>query len=140
MGKLDDISMADLQAELQRADDPKGVLRLMLAIAYRDGVDVTTLSDRYDIPESTIYYWLDRFEERPLEEALSDGSSPGRPPKLSAAQRATLERWLQQSPREQDLDAKVWTPELVRRLIATEFGVDYSLCHVRRLLREEYEI
>jgi transposase len=140
MGKLDGISMADLQAELQRADGPKGVIRLMVAIAYKDSVDVATLSDRYDIPESTIYYWLDRFEERPLEEALSDGSSPGRPPKLSAAQRATLERWLQQSPGEQDLDAKVWTPELVRRLIATEFGVDYSLGHVRRLLREEYEI
>lgn len=44
----------------------------MIALAYKDGVDVDTISDRYVIPQSTIYYWHDRFENIPTADALRD--------------------------------------------------------------------
>lgn len=140
MDKLDGVPVATLRKALERAEDAKAAKRLMIAIAYRDGVDVATLSDRYGLPESTIYYWLDRFEEQPVDAAATDDSAPGRPAKLAPEQRELVGEWLRRSPREQGVDAAEWTPELLRKRIRQEFGVDYSLGHVRRLLREEYKI
>lgn len=136
MGKLDGVAIATLRDELAHAEGAKEAKRLMVAIAYGDGVGVATLSDRYGIPESTIYYWLDRFEERPVEEATTDDSSPGRPPRLTAEQQAVVEDWLDRSPRDAGIEAAEWTPELLRERIRSAFDVTYSLGHARRLLRE----
>lgn len=134
--KLDDVDADRLRALLADADDPKAVKRLMVALAYEDGESVEALSDRYDVPRSTVYYWLDRFEERPLEAAVRDEDRPGRPPRLDADDREALRADLDREPAELGREADEWTPELVREHLAEEFGVEYSLGHVRRLLRE----
>jgi transposase len=137
MPGVEDVPVAALRRELDRIEDAKAVRRLMVAIAYRDGVDVETLSDRYGIPVSTIYAWLDRFGNRTVTDAVTDDTSPGRPAKLSPEQRRTVRTWLRDSPREAGLDGDEWTPELLRDHIRTAFDVEYSLGHVRRILREE---
>lgn len=136
MGKLEDVPAATLRDALDGAEDPKAVKRLMVALAYKDGVDVGTLSDRYGIPQSTVYHWLDRLETDPVETAVTDDPRPGRPPKLSADQRATVASWLRAPPRERGLDAEEWSPALLRDRIRAAFGVEYSLGHTRRLLEE----
>lgn len=136
MGKLDGVSREALLAELEATDSPKAVKRLMVALAYRDGVSVSTLADRYGIPESTLYYWLDRFAELPVEEAADDDDRPGRPAELDDADREALFRALADPPDAHGFDAAAWTPGLVRTFIEREYGVSYSLGHVRRLLRE----
>lgn len=138
MSKLEDVSAAALRDALDRADDAKAAKRLMIAVAYVDGVDVAVLSERYGIPESTIYYWLGRFEDTAVEDAMTDDPRPGRPSKLAAEQRAAVERWLAATPRELGLDADEWTPELLRNHISDEFGVDYSRAHVQRILEDNY--
>lgn len=134
MGLLESVSTTALRGALDRATGAKAAKRLMVAIAYKDGVDVETLSERYGIPESTIYYWFDRFEDAPIDEAIVDEQRPGRPPKLSADQRATVAEWVRASPRDQGLDAEEWTADLLRERIHETFGVSYSVGHVRRLL------
>ena len=136
MADLEGITASELRGELKTADDPKAVKRLMVALAYLDGVSVGTLVDRYGFPQSTVYSWLDRFEERSLDEALHDDDRPGRPPKLAADQRETLAERLRQPPDEFGLDAAAWTPELLREHVEREFGVRYSVGHTRRLLIE----
>lgn len=133
MSKLEDTSLDDLHSALHRAEEVKAAIRLMVAIAYKDGVSVASLSDRYDIPRSTVYYWLDRFEEHPLDEALADAPRPGRPPKLSESRREAVESWLAGPPEAQGIDAEEWTPDLLRDHIQSTFGIDYSTGHVRRV-------
>lgn len=133
MGKLDDVPAAALRDALDDASGAKAATRLLLALAYKDGVGVETLSERYGVPESTIYSWLDRFESDSIEAAITDADRPGRPSKLSATQRREVAEWLRSSPREYGFDAAEWTPALLRDRIATEFGVTYSLGHLRRL-------
>jgi transposase len=99
-------------------------------------VPVGTLVERYGIPQSTVYSWLDRFEERSLADALRDDDRPGRPPKLDPDQRAALAGHLADSPTEFGLDGPVWTPESVREHVERTFGVRYSVGHARRLLAE----
>ena len=72
MRKLDDVGSDTLRSALNEAGSAKAAKRLMVALAYKDGVTVETISTRYAIPQSTVYYWLSRFEERPIEEAITD--------------------------------------------------------------------
>ncbi|WP_276259075.1 helix-turn-helix domain-containing protein [Haloglomus litoreum] len=128
MVKLEGIDGARLRAALSEVETAKGAKRLMVALAYKDGVDVDVLTARYGIPQSTVYYWLDRFEERGLEDALEDDHRPGRPPKLTDEQRAAVETWLSDPPE----GAERWTADRLRRRISEEFGVEYSAAHVGR--------
>ena len=132
MTKLEDISTDQLKSRLETVNDAKAAKRLMIAIAYKDGEKVKTLAARYGIPQSTIYYWLDRFEGQSLAEALEDEPKPGRPPKLAPEQRAEVESWLEQAPASSDANEEEWTAERLKQRIREEFDIEYSVPHVHR--------
>lgn len=136
MAELDGVTASALREALETAEDPKAVKRLMVALAYLDDVPVATIVERYGIPQSTVYSWLDRFEERPLFDALHDDHRPGRPPELDTDQRATLAAHLAEAPAEFGFEGDTWTPELVRDHVERTFGTRYSVGHARRLLSE----
>lgn len=135
MTKLSTVTVEDLHDALKTAATGKAAKRLMIALAYKDGVSVETLSDRYAIPRSTVYYWLDRFEQLPIDDAVEDDERPGRPPELTAEERDELQIDLVQSPQTFGFDAESWSVETVHEHIRHEYGVEYSYGHVRRLLR-----
>lgn len=136
MDKLADISVDSLLESLEETDSAKATKRLMIALAYKDGVPVDTLSARYGLSRSTVYSWLDRFECRSIESAIQDDSRPGRPPKLDDTQQASVRNALNGAPTECGYEQSAWTPELLQRYIEREYGVSYSLGHVRRIIRE----
>lgn len=136
MRKLRDVDENDLYLAYRGASDAKAVKRLTMAIAYLDGVSVATLSDRYDIPESTIYAWLDRFEDESIDDALRDDTGPGRPPELEPHEFVQLASDIAEGPRSHGLDADEWTANLLQTHISAAYDVDYSEGHTRRLLRQ----
>jgi len=136
MDKLDGVSFPTLRDQLDAAESAKATKRLMVAIAYKDGVSVSVLSERYGVPESTLYYWLDRIAQKPLSEAVEDDDRPGRPSELTDDEREAVFDALADDPAAYGFEASSWTPELVRKLIEREYGVSYSLGHVRRLIRD----
>ncbi len=136
MDKLADITVDRLLEALDEVDSAKAAKRLMIALAYKDGVSVDTLSDRYGLSRSTVYSWLDRFEYRSIESAIEDDSRPGRPPKLDDDQQSAVRTALASDPSAYDYDASKWTPELLQHHIESEYDVSYSLGHVRRIIRE----
>lgn len=135
MAKLSTVAVDELHDALEESPTGKAAKRLMIALAYKDGVSVETLSDRYGIPRSTVYYWLDRFEEMSIEEAVRDDDRPGRPPELTAEERDELRDDLAQSPQTFGFDAESWSTEMIRDHVAEKHGVEYSEGHIRRLLR-----
>lgn len=56
MGKLSSVAVNDLHEPLETVSTAKAAKRLMIALGYKDGVRVDTLSKRYAIPRSTVYY------------------------------------------------------------------------------------
>ncbi|WP_101298431.1 helix-turn-helix domain-containing protein [Halegenticoccus soli] len=136
MSKLADVDDHDLRDALSAVSEAKPAKRLMIALAYKDGVPVSTLSERYGIPRSTLYYWLDRFEAEPIEKAIEDEKRPGRPRKLSSEEQRAIRADLEGTPDEVGYEADEWTPLLLRDHIERETGVSYSVGHTRRLLRE----
>jgi len=135
MNKLDETDADALREALAEATDPKAVKRLMIALAYDDGVPVAVLSERYGIARSTVYSWLDRFETHPIADAIHDEQRPGRPARLGEGERRRLAEALERPPTDIGFEADSWTPELVREYVRQEYGVSYSLGHARRLLR-----
>lgn len=132
MTKLDAVPVEALREALEAADDAKAAKRLMVALAYKDGVAVDTIASRYGIPQSTVYYWLDRFETQSIPAALEDEPRPGRPPKLTAEQRTTVDSWLDESPQAFGYDAERWRAADLRDQIHDAFDVEYSTAHVAR--------
>jgi transposase len=136
VNKLEDVEGDALRDALGEASSAKVAKRLMIALAYADGVRVETLNERYDIPRATVYSWLNRFEQQSISEAIEDESRPGQPSKLITSQRERLFDELVGSPAELGYDAPKWTPERAQRHIEQVYDITYSLGHARRLLRE----
>ena len=138
MNKLDSVDSDALREALAETIDPKAVKRLMIALAYDDSVSVDTLSERHGIPRSTIYSWLDRFEEDSIADAIRDEHRPGRPSLLSEQEREQLTRTLQSPPREIGFSQDSWTLHLIQQYIQQKYDASYSLGHIRRLIRQLY--
>ena len=133
MNKLDDVDPTVLRDVLADTDDAKATKRLVVALVYIDGVAVDELSDRYGIPRSTVYYWLSRFEDRPVREAITDEDRPGRPVELD---RSVLDDLVATPPREYGVEREEWSPAALKAVLEREFDVSYSEGHTRRLLAE----
>lgn len=66
-----------------------------------------------------VYQWLDRFENRDLDDGLYD----------------ELETVLTKSPDEAGYDrVQAWSPRFVQHWLKTHFDVEYTQRHVRRLM------
>lgn len=127
-------SPARLRERLSAFDDRWELLRLVAALNYQNDVPPSTIAAMYGVSERTVYNWLERFRERPLEAAVADRSRPGRPPALPTDQRDELEAALSGSPSEQGYGTDAWTAPLVRRFVSDRFDVEYSERHAARLL------
>ncbi len=136
MKHLTDISVEDLQNALDAVEGKKPTQRLLAAIAYKNGITQTELAEWYGVERRTIYSWLTRLENQPLEQAVYDEHRPGRPRKLSADEQAAFEAALHESPVDVGYEEKSWTPALVREFLLDTFEVEYSRPSCRRLMKE----
>jgi transposase len=135
--KLAGITKAELKARLAEApEDGEAVQRLVAAIEYKNGNSPADIEDKYGWAERTVYHWLDYLEERGLDEGLTDRPRSGRPPDLSDDDRQQFFEDLHESPEDHGYDRQAWFPPMARDHLETAYGVEYSLRHVRRLMRE----
>lgn len=136
MAKLEDVSVGELEAALEEVEGKRETQRLMVAILYKRGPSVPMIAEWFDMRERTIYDWLDRLEERPIEDAITDDHRPGRPPKLTGTDREAFEKAVNKPPAESGYEQPAWSTALAQRFIREEFGVEYSQRHVQRLLKD----
>lgn len=126
-----------LRDELQRTDGWRATRRLVAALLYACGHSGPELATVFDVREATVYAWLDRFGAADdLGAAATDRPRPGRPPRIGPDALAALLAALAAPPASCGYASERWTPGLLRRVLAEEFGVEYSVRHARRLLAE----
>lgn len=134
MARLESIDLDELYEALTEATDETQLQRLMVAILYKQGPSVPMIADWFDIRAGTIYRWFNRLEAEPINQAIQDRPRLGRPSKLTDDQRRILEETLEAPPSERGYDVSAWTPEITREFIDEEFGIEYTVRHVRRLM------
>lgn len=136
MARLNGVTMRDLHGVLEEIEGNLAVQRVLAAIAYKQGDTTRRLAERHNVSQQTIRNWLDRFEHQPVTEAPYDAHRRGRPPKLSPGQRERFETDLATNPTDLGYVSQSWSPALAQHHLETEYGVGYSLRHVRRLMRD----
>ncbi len=96
---------------------------------------------RHDIAEAlgvsavSVSRWFARDRDGGPD-ALRRHPSPGRPPKLSAAQKRLIPEFLWHGAEAYGFRGEVWTCARIARVVEQELGVRYNKGHVGKLLRE----
>jgi transposase len=93
------------------------------------------IAEALGVAEETISRWLARARFGGPE-ALRARSSPGRPPKLSHAQKRLIPEFLWHGAEAYGFRGEVWTCARIAMVIQEEFGIRYHKDHVGRLLKE----
>jgi transposase len=136
MGRLDDITLEELQTQLGQTEGEVPTNRVLAATARKQGDTLETLAERHNVCEKTIRNWLDRFAEQPIDQAPYDDDRSGRPPELTDREYDEFIADLHESPTEVGYDRQAWFPALAHDHLRNAFGVEYSLRHIRRLMHE----
>jgi transposase len=136
MALLEDVDGATLREHLADVEGRRPTMRLMVAIAYVEGVSQTDLATWYGLSRKTVYNWLQRIDEGALPEALYDEPRPGRPPKLTPEERDALAEAVTEPPAAAGYDADDWSASLLQTHLESTHEVTYSRRHCQRLLGE----
>jgi transposase len=100
-----------------------------------EGYSLNEVARRIDCQASSVMRWRDAWDQKG-EQAFEVGTSPGRPPKLTAGNKRTLVRLLLQGPLQHGYSTDLWTCERIARLIQREFRVRYHRDHIGRLMHD----
>ena len=93
------------------------------------------IAEALDVSEVAVSRWLARARDGGPE-ALRARPAPGRPPRLSPAQKRSIPEFLWHGPEAYGFRGQVWTCARVAQVIEEEFGVRYHKDHVGRLLKD----
>lgn len=89
------------------------------------------IAEWYDLRETLLYRWFNEMEEKPLMEAIHDDKPPGRESKITEEEHEQFVTVLQNPPNKVGYDAPAWTSKLAQDYLKREFGVEYTLRHIR---------
>ena len=117
-----------------RCGDKRRIQRLTALVGLADGRPVAELAVRLGVCEETIYAWLRAFLLNRWA-SLHRHPAPGRPPKLTAAQKQRLTAVITAGPEAAGYPTGCWNSALVQDLIEREFAVLYCVKYVAELLR-----
>lgn len=104
----------------------------LLSLAYHP--DVSQAAGIARVSRKSVYTWLHAFLADGLD-SLHYRTSPGRPSRLTKAQKQRLVEVLRAGPEEAEFVTACWTSLLVQQWIEREFGVLYNRHYVCELLR-----
>ena len=99
----------------------------------KGGASITEIARRVGCSHSSVILWRDAVRRRGLT-ALKAKPAPGRPPKLTAQQRAKLPRLLLRGPAAWGFATELWTTRRIATVIQRAFGVRLHRAHVSRVL------
>lgn len=137
MARLKQVPLTDLEQQLDEFDEKRPVMRLLAAIIYKQGPSALDIADWFDVRPATVYRWFERIEEaEDLATSIRDAPRPGRPEKLDSTAREEFFDVVRQRPAVAGLDSPRWTPRVAQQYLNDRFEVEYSVRHVRRLMRE----
>ena len=124
---------AALEAAGRRSEDPLLTHRLHAVLLVSLGHSCYEVASRIGQDPRTVERWVRTYETLGCE-GLREHHGGGRPARLTATQRADLDRILAQDPAAQGLAQPRWSGKLLVLQLERRFGVRLSLRQCQRLL------
>jgi transposase len=114
--------------------DPRVRRRAHAVLLVEDGQTVASVARLFQTAPYRVRVWQRRFAEEGRS-GLLDRTRRGRPPKLSADDRAFLVTALEQGPQAYGLPVTVWSIRDLQALLARERGITVSVYTVHRVVQ-----
>lgn len=131
----EDYSAEDLRGLACKARDGAQVRRLMALAAVADGKRRAEAAAIGLMDRQTLRDWVVRFNAKGAE-GLIDKTSPGRPPKLTPAQKQELRQVVEDGPEKHVSHLVRWRRADLAALAKARFAVDCHETTIGRMLRE----
>ena len=100
----------------------------------KQGKSLSETADAVGASHSSVSRWRQAYQEGGWE-GLRPRPTPGRPSKLSEAQKQVLRKVLEDGPLAAEYPTDLWTLRRVAEVIRKRFGVRYNICHVWTVMR-----
>lgn len=117
-----------------RDGDLRRIKRLSALLLLADNYPVAGIAQRLGVTRETIYSWLHGFMVEGWS-SLRSRCSPGRPAKLTPAQKRRLGELISAGPEAAGYDTGCWNTALIQDLIWREFRRLYNVQYLSELLR-----
>lgn len=101
----------------------------------RTGEHAAVIAADLGVGANAVYMWGKAAREGGGLRALKGKPRSGRTPKLTGEQRATLKRMVLRGPAACGFERELWTLPMVGEFIQREFGVEYHVDHLSKLMR-----
>lgn len=117
------------------SDDTRQVRRLLALAAIRDGMSRTAAARIGGMDRQTLCDWVHAYNDQGIDGLIND-RSPGRPPKLSDAQKAEIKALVEKGPDPARDGVVRWRCIDLARIAKARFGVTVDEDTIGRLLRD----
>ena len=128
-------SLKALLTESEAESDLKLWRRCRSVLDYIDGRTAIEISEDLGVSRSGVTKWLMWYDTMGAE-GLRSGKPPGRPPRLTEAQKEELAKIIEAGPQAAGLTTGLWIGPAIGDLIRRKFGVKYHRKSIARLLHD----
>ncbi len=108
--------------------------RRAVRMVVEEQISPAKAASRVGASRRSIDRWVQAYRVRG-EQALAAQPHPGAPCRLTKRQREGLRKRLLKGSRSQGFSTDLWTCPRMRQLIVEQYGVEYHVDHIPRLLR-----
>jgi transposase len=123
-----------LLQQAQNNGDLRMAKRIMAVLAVVDGALYSTIASTLNISEESIRLWVNAFLLKGVK-SFNYKKPPGKPSKLTKAQRKQLDQLISQGPEKSGFPGACWRSPMIQWLIYEKFGVEYSVFYIPQLLK-----
>ena len=127
------LSAAELRAAAAAAKDADQARRLLALAAVRDGLSREASARLGGMDRQTLRDWVHAFNAGGIDALIND-TSPGRPPKLTAGQKAEIKALVEKGPDFEKDGIVRWRCIDLARIVNERFAITVSDDTIRRLL------
>src|SRR5438067_2215820 len=117
-----------------RQGQRRRVLHITALLSVGEGVAVPEVAERGGVSRATVYAWVRDFAPRRFA-SLCDGTSPGRPSKLTPTQKARVQDLLAAGPLAAGYPTACWSGLVLQDLIYRACGPFYNAHYICTLVR-----
>jgi len=102
---------------------------------HQKGWKQNQIAEALGVNQCTVSKWIRKASTQGIS-ALHTKKAPGPQPKLSPENITTLKKHIQAGAQYHGYPDNIWTNSRIQKVIVELFGIDYSVQHVGRLLKE----
>jgi transposase len=110
------------------------VKRILALLALSKGNSISQVATLLKVTGETVRLWLQSFLLKGIH-SLEKQTSPGRPPKLTKAQKKDLAQIIDKGPEASGYTASCWRSPMLQDLIKEKYGISYSVHYISQLLK-----